>query len=209
VNAGRQQQDQRQQQHQEQQGPVLPGRDRGRGVRGPHLCDVLTLSSVRYDWLNTGVVAAGGIFEYSFNSTQLLPTVYTPGSLRAMQAAAADGVLRDGSSSRGHAATSTCSASQVVSEAQQHYQRATMLNVYTPQSPKCVVPDTPTHTVSLLNSLSSSSGSVGVFASRDAGTGDGGSLRRLQGAADSCVQRVGTCGFCGAWLMSNEVEWDC
>jgi hypothetical protein len=180
-------------------------------VRGSQLCDVLTLSSVRYDWINTGVVAAGGIFEYSFNSTQLLPTVYTPGSSWSDgQATAADGMHGVSSSSEGSAFDSACSASQVLSGAQQHYQRATMLNVYTPQSPKCVVPDNATHTVSLVNSLSSRAGLSGAFAAGDAAAGSSGSLRSLQAAEKhSCVHRLGTCGFCGAYLMSNKVEWDC
>jgi hypothetical protein len=139
------------------------------------LSGVLTQSSVKYDWLNAGVVAAGGAFEYSFNSTHLQPTVYAA-SLAAGQA----GTVRD-SSSRGEGLQRVA---DVVTGDQRHYQRAIMLNVYTPQSPKCVVPNNATHTVTLL----SRGGTIGGF---------------------GCVRRLGTCGFCGARLMSGDLEWDC
>jgi hypothetical protein len=141
------------------------------------LSTVLTQSSVKYDWLNAGVVAAGGAFEYSFNSTHLQPTVYAA-SLAAGQA----GNVRDSSSSRAEGLQRF--ASVVVGD-QRHYQRAIMLNVYIPQSPKCVVPDKATHTVTLLSSVSGAGGGVG------------------------CVRRLGTCGFCGARLMRSDLEWDC
>jgi hypothetical protein len=152
------------------------------------LSSVLTQSSVKYDWLNAGVVAAGGAFEYSFNSTHLQPTVYAT-SMAAGQAGGV-GPSRSRSSGGGlHRRVADVSTGD-----QRHYQRAIMLNVYTPQSPKCVVPDNATHTVTLLSSDSSVSG-VGKV---------------VQGSAHSgCVRRLGTCGFCGARLMHNVLEWDC
>lgn len=149
---------------QQQQGPQeVPAAAAG------DLSGVLTQSSVKLDWLNSGVVAAGGVFEFSFNSTLLQPTVYDAASLA-------------GGGQAGAHSGGTHSAAHVVTGVQQHYQRALMLNVYTPATPKCVVPDNATHTVTLRSTLSSGS---------------------------SCVRRSGTCGFCGARLMSNVLEWDC
>lgn len=174
------------------------GDEQQAAVSGPHTVNkkggsyVITQQAVRYDWLNAGVVAAGGAFEYSFNTTLLQPTVHADS--RALAGA-------EGGGGTGSGGAGGVDAAHVVTGAQQHYQRAIMLNVYTPQSPKCMVPDDATHTVTLRNSIGSSrEGSDGVQA------GEG---KQSVAAADgSCVRRWGTCGFCGAWLMSNVVEWD-
>jgi hypothetical protein len=155
----------------------------------------MTQQAVSYDWLNAGVVAAGGAFEYSFNTTLLQPTVYADS--RALAGAQGGGVT-DRSGTGSDRGAGGLHAAHVVTGAQHHYQRAIMLNVYTPQSPKCVVPGNATHTVTLHSSIGSGEGSAGVQEGDKllAGTDDG-----------SCVRRWGTCGFCGAWLMSNVVEW--
>lgn len=162
--------DKQQERHDEQEAAV------GEAGAVSDLSSVLTQSSVKYDWLNAGVVAAGGAFEYSFNSTYLQPTVY------AASLVAGQGGTVGGSSSRD---VGLQRVADVVTGDQRHYQRAIMLNVYTPQSPKCVVPDNATHTVTLLSSGGGAGGGVG------------------------CVRRLGTCGFCGARLMRSDLEWDC
>lgn len=178
---------QQQQQPKEQQQQSEPASAAGAAAAVSH---VLTQSSVQYDWLNGGVVAAGGPFEYSFNATLLQPTVFAAVSTIATAAAGGAG---PGGQDGVNAQQGGSSSSGVVvgTGRQRHYQRAIMLNVYTPQSPRCEVPVNATHTVSLHSSISS--GQVPA----EAGGGD-----------SSCVRRWGTCGFCAARLMSNEVEWD-
>lgn len=185
---------QQQQQQQEEQGLE-------RGAR------VLTQSAVQFDWLNAGNVAAGGVFEYSFNTTLLQPTVFAvPHAGSSSGSSGGDGLLTAAQAEGAVAASGReegllhgvgegwGEVAHVVSGQQRHYQRAVMLNVYTPQSPKCVVPANATHTVTL-HSLTASRGS-----SSSSGRG-----RREE---ETCMRRAGTCGFCGAWLMSNMVEWD-
>lgn len=178
-----------QQQRQEEQGVE-------RGAR------VLTQSAVQFDWLNAGNVAAGGVFEYSFNTTLLQPTVFAAPAASS-RGSSGDGLVaaqaEEGAvAARGREAGLPHGAEEgwgevahVVGGEQRHYQRAVMLNVYNPQSPRCVVPANATHTVTLHST-----------ASRGSISGRG---RREE---ETCVRRAGTCGFCGAWLMSNVVEWD-
>jgi hypothetical protein len=141
------------------------------------------------------VQAAGGAFEYSFNFALLQPTVYTEG--RALAGAQGWGVT-DSSGTGSDRGAGGFHAAHAVTGTQHHYQQTIMLNVYTLQSPKCVVPDNAAHTVTLRNTISSSSGE-GSAAVQERG-------KRLAADDDgSCVRRWGACGFCGAWLMSNVV----
>lgn len=158
------------------------------------LANVLTQSAVRYDWLNTGNVTAGGAFEFSYNATLQVPSVMAAHRMHLATGTRSPGATHSSSSSSNDPGLS------VVTGSQRHYQQAIMLSVYTPTSPKCVVPDNATHTVSLHNFISSSEGWRGF--------GSSSKLQQDTSAAGSCVRRWGTCGFCGARLMSNVVELD-
>jgi hypothetical protein len=118
---------------------------RARTAAGSRMGAVLTLNSRRFDWLNVGGIAAGQLYELSFNTTLLEPTVFAP--LLA---------LANNSSSSEPARPAVATTGR-----QHHYQRALMVDVYGTLVPQPPPPGAALHTASLNSTVTRNQGGTG------------------------------------------------
>jgi len=93
--------------------------------KGPGFGGAVTQHAASYEWLHSGGVGDAVPYEFSYNKTQLMPTVLA---------------VPCGSSSLSPSSTGACSGKI------RHYQRLIMVTPYTPGGPACTIPDYATHT---------------------------------------------------------------